>query len=163
MRIERSLTDLRGDRPSGTLWCGPTAVARVTGKTYQAAELAIRVAGEGRGKRYPAQLKTTYWPDIMTAMGVLVTTAEAQTAKTMRGVPTVTQWRRHAAPGLWGVRVTGHFALIEVGPPGSYYARVYDNVQQGTPVAPKSGPGAIFGVNAKLTHAVRLGDALQAP
>jgi hypothetical protein len=103
-------------------WCGPSAVALITGRPYPAAEQAIRAAGStrqtGRAYRPGRRLTTTYWPDLLLA-----------TARALPSVPggayggdpvapqlftpqTLAAFARIATPGLWLLRVTGHFLVL---------------------------------------------------
>jgi hypothetical protein len=118
-------------------WCGPAAIA------------LRQVAPE----RYAAQpdIMTAYWRDVMAALRVAGLSAEQlPVEKSGNRGPTLLGLARHAGlqPGLYLVRVTGHFLLLALH--GFGLAQVHDNRLSGAVLSVRS-----HGL-CRVTHLARL-------
>jgi hypothetical protein len=165
MTLPRSIRDagtLRAEA-GATPWCGPSAVALVTGLTYPEAERRIRAASvtpsRPRGRYKPGRrLTITYWPDLVLAAARALSGSadplrDVQVFQARRGrltYPTLTGFareQRQAGPGWFLVRVTGHFIVLHVRARGE--ALVFDNAATGKPVS-------ACGARKRVTHAARV-------
>ncbi|MDB5370950.1 MAG: hypothetical protein JWP20_2508 [Roseomonas sp.] len=162
------LTLERGGQPG---WCGPAAIALATGCGYaRACELLRHVAPD----RYAGQrdIVTAYWRDVVAAVRLgglpaeplpvrpkatprrlaaqaLVSLAPVPRPPTPRG-PTLLALARRGGlePGLYLVRVTGHFLLLTLH--GFGLAQVHDNRLCGAALSAHSHG------RCRVTHLARL-------
>jgi hypothetical protein len=154
------------DEARGHPWCGPSAVAMMTGRTYGEVEEDLRRVMSIRATPYEkrrkalqqARLSTTWWHDLLTTARDLGAPTEPAfssgnpdgrlprvlASATLAGLVT-----RHLAPGWYLVRVTNHFVLLRVA--GLRQAWLYDNVSTAVP----SGTRA-FGGRKRVSHVVRI-------
>jgi hypothetical protein len=153
------------DEARGHPWCGPSAVAMMTGRTYGEVEedlrrvMSIRATPcEKRRKALQqARLSTTWWDDLRTTARDLGAPTEPAFSS---GQPDgrLPDYLRRATlagivqrlePGWYLVRVTNHFVLLRVA--GQRQAWLYDNVSTAVP----SGTRAFQG-RKRVSHVVRI-------
>ncbi len=136
------------ERGGQTGWCGPAAIALAAGCGYaEACDLLHRVAPE----RYAHQpeIVTAYWRDVLAALNLAGQPSLPLPLPEGRG-PTLLSLVRGGGlvPGLYLVRVTGHFLLLTLH--GFGLAQVYDNRLS----------GAVLSVHThgrcRVTHLARL-------
>lgn len=131
----------------GTLpWCGPAAIALAAHCSYARACALLRQVAP---QRYPSgEIVTAYWRDVVAALGEAGLQATPLPLATPR--PTLIGLaRRHGlAPGLYLVRVTGHFLLLRHH--GFGLAEVHDNKLAGAVLSPRT-----HGL-CRVTHLARL-------
>ncbi|MBO1074948.1 hypothetical protein [Roseomonas marmotae] len=145
------LTRERGGSPG---WCGPAAIALAAGCGYaDACQMLRKVAPE----RYLAQpdIITAYWRDVVAALRLAGLPAEPVPVEKRgaRGPTLLTLARRGGLePGLYLVRVTGHFLLLTLR--GFGRAHVHDNRLSGAVLSTRS-----HGL-CRVTHLARLPGAL---
>lgn len=151
----RSPEDMAGERGGYAPWCGPAAVAHVTGLPYaEACDLLHRLAPERY--RRGAEIVTAWWRDLLAALAAEGVPAEPMPDLPARGGPMLMHYARTLAPGWYLVRVTGHFLLLRV--TGFGLAEVYDNRMAGVVPTGRAGHG-----RRRVTHAVRLPEGPRAP
>jgi hypothetical protein len=126
--ILRSAAAFAGERGGFAPWCGPAAIAHVTGRSYAGAcALLHGVAPD----RYPegAELVTAWWRDLVAALA-----ADAVPLRPMPELPeprpTLCAYARGLGMGWYLLRVTGHFLLLHVRAPG-LPPLVFDNRHDG--------------------------------
>jgi hypothetical protein len=151
---EPLLTDsadrLTRERGGQAGWCGPAAIALAAGCGYaEACDLLRRVAPE----RYMAQpeIVTAYWRDVLESLRRAGQPAEPLPVVKLRDRgPTLLGLVRQGGlePGLYLVRVTGHFLLLALH--GFGLAQVHDNRLSGAVLSVRS-----HGL-CRVTHLARL-------
>jgi hypothetical protein len=141
---------LTRERGGQTGWCGPAAIALAAGCGYaEACSLLRQVAPE----RYLAQpdIVTAYWRDVLEALRRSGLEAEPLPVAKLRGRgPTLLGMARQGGlpPGLYLVRVTGHFLLLTLH--GFGLAQVHDNRLSGAVLSVRSHG------RCRVTHLARL-------
>lgn len=146
---QRGPQALAAERGGALPWCGPAAIALAAGCSYAEACALLRGAAP---QRYPAgEIVTAYWRDVVAALagaGLAATRLPlAEPRPTLIGLA-----RRHGlAPGLYLVRVTGHFLLLRLH--GFGLAEVHDNRLSGAVLSPRA-----HGL-CRVTHLARLAPA----
>jgi hypothetical protein len=147
----RSTADMAGERGGLAPWCGPAAVAHVTGRSYAGACALLRSIAPDR---YPegAELATAWWRDLVAALSADAVPMRMMPELPEKARPTLCAYARGLAPGWYLVRVSGHFLLLQVPPPGGgRQPLVFDNRHDGVP----PGSGRAHG-RRRVTHAVML-------
>jgi hypothetical protein len=148
--IADSADRLTRERGGQAGWCGPAAIALAVGCGYaEACALLRRVAPE----RYLTQpdIITAYWRDVLEALRHVGQPAEPLPVTRLRDRgPTLLGLVRHGElePGLYLVRVTGHFLLLALR--GFGLAQVHDNRLSGAVLSVRS-----HGL-CRVTHLARL-------
>lgn len=123
-----SLSALRAQKGTRTIWCGPTLVARALGISYTEAEQKFREVNPARyGRR--RNIVWTFWHEtvkILTAAKKLVENLdEMGWVNGARGkYTTFRRWVDTAKFGWYAVRVTRHVMIVHVDWRG---AHIYDN------------------------------------
>jgi hypothetical protein len=145
-RGPRSHLDLAAENNGLVPWCGPTAVALATGRTYAEATAMLRATAP---EWYPAEgpIVTAYWRDL------LATLASAGVAHAPHALPekrpTLLRLVRDGlAAGWYLLRVTDHFLLLRS--QGFGFAVLHDNHHTAAPLTARSHG------RRKVTHATRL-------
>ncbi|WP_149538168.1 hypothetical protein [Siccirubricoccus phaeus] len=104
-------------------WCGPAAIALVTGRPYAEACAALRAVAPDW---YPASgpVVTAYWRDLLAVLAAYGVPHQRPPLPERR-VSLLKLVRGGLAPGWYLVRVTDHFLLLQVH--GFGLASVHDN------------------------------------
>ncbi|RKK01439.1 hypothetical protein EBE87_00410 [Pseudoroseomonas wenyumeiae] len=148
--IADSADRLTRERGGQAGWCGPAAIALAAGCGYaEACALLRRVAPE----RYAGQpdIVTAYWRDVLEALRQLgLPGVPLPVDKDEGRGPTLLGLVRRSGlePGLYLVRVTGHFLLLALH--GFGLAQVHDNRLSGAVLSVRS-----HGL-CRVTHLARL-------
>ena len=147
---ENSAARLTLERGGHTGWCGPAAIALAAGCGYaEACALLHRVAPE----RYVHQpeIVTAYWRDVRAALQLAGQPSLPLPLDTPGGRgPTLLSLARNGGlvPGLYLVRVTGHFLLLTLH--GFGLAQVHDNRLSGAVLSVRTHG------RCRVTHLARL-------
>ena len=151
--IARTHLDLRAENGGHAPWCGPAAIALVTGLAYaEACRLLHAVCPE----RYPEPdgVVAAWWRDLVEALrrhGLAGAPLEIEAGRPcLLGLA-----GRRLEPGWYLVRVTDHFLLLHLRQRGRGrrgLAVVHDNTHTAVPLSPR-----VFGLR-RVTHALRLAD-----
>lgn len=142
----RGHLDLAAENDGLVPWCGPTALALATGRSYAEATAMLRATAPDW---YPAEgpIVTAYWRDLLatlTAAGVSHAPHDLSEKR-----PTLLRLVRDGlAAGWYLVRVTDHFLLLRS--QGFGFARLHDNHHTGAPLSARNHG------RRKVTHAARL-------
>lgn len=141
------LAQERGGLPG---WCGPVAIALAAGCGYaEACGLLRRAAPE----RYDGQadIVTAYWRDVLSALDLAGQPSLPLPLPSNGGrAPTLLALARDGGlvPGLYLVRVTGHFLLLSLH--GFGLAQVHDNHLSGAVLSARTHG------RCRVTHLARL-------
>lgn len=142
----RGHLDLFAENDGAVPWCGPTAVAIATGRSYADATAMLRAAAPGW---YAAEgpIVTAYWRDLLSTLAAAGVAHAPHDLPAKR--PTLLQFVRGGlAAGWYLVRVTDHFLLLRS--QGFGFARLHDNHHTDAPLTARSHG------RRKVTHAARL-------
>lgn len=142
----RGHLDLAAENNGSVPWCGPTALALATGRSYAGAtELLRSVAPDW----YPAEgpIVTAYWRDLLSALAAAGVPHAPHDLSEKR--PNLLRLVREGlAAGWYLLRVTDHFLLLRS--QGFGFAVLHDNHHTGAPISARSHG------RRKVTHAARL-------
>lgn len=149
----RGAEALAAERGGQLPWCGPSVIALASGCSYATACRLLRSVSP---PRYPAtgEIVTAYWRDVVAALGdaglrcAVMPETQAGPRPTLLGLAR----RGGLAPGLYLVRVTGHFLLLRLH--GFGLAQVHDNRLSGAVLSRQT-----HGL-CRVTHLARLSQAL---
>ena len=143
----RGAEALAAERGGPRGWCGPAAVALAGGCSYGAACTLLRQVAPHRYAP-DGEIVTAYWRDVVDALFQLGVRAEQLPLD--RPAPTLLGLARRGGlpPGLYLVRVTGHFLLLRLH--GFGLAEVHDNRLSGAPLTARSHG------RCRVTHLARL-------
>lgn len=111
----------------GRLWCGPTLVAMAADVSYGSAVAMIRAVDPEHSMNRAEPMRTTVWGHLVAALrgaGMFVGEDLLPLRRPTAGWPTLSTLARSVEPGLYMVRVTNHFLLMQVTPDG---ATILDN------------------------------------
>jgi hypothetical protein len=146
----RGAEALAAERGGPLGWCGPAAVALGGGTSYAMACALLRAVAP---QRYApeGEIVTAYWRDVVQALAELGVAAERLPLAVPR--PTLLGLARRGGlpPGLYLVRVTGHFLLLRL--QGFGLAEVHDNRLSGAVLSARTHG------RCRVTHAARLAEA----
>ncbi|WP_159994739.1 hypothetical protein [Roseomonas sp. 18066] len=146
----RGAEALAAERGGSLAWCGPAAVALAGGTSYAMACALLRGVAP---QRYAPEgdIVTAYWRDVVQALAELGVGAERLPLVAPR--PTLLGLVRRGGlpPGLYLVRVTGHFLLLRLH--GFGLAEVHDNRLSGAMLTARSHG------RCRVTHLARLAEA----
>ncbi|ONG53387.1 hypothetical protein BKE38_12300 [Pseudoroseomonas deserti] len=146
----RSAEALAAERGGNLGWCGPAAVALAGGTSYAMACALLRAVAP---QRYApeGEIVTAYWRDVVQALAELGVVAERLPLTAPR--PTLLGLARRSglAPGLYLVRVTGHFLLLRL--QGFGLAEVNDNRLSNAVLTARTHG------RCRVTHVARLAEA----
>lgn len=153
----RGAEALAAERGGHLPWCGPAAVALASGCSYARACDLLRAASPAH---YPAtgEIVTAYWRDVVAALGMagVRCTPLPLSDLPFAGRPTLLGLARRGGlePGLYLVRVTGHFLLLRLH--GFGLAQLHDNRLSGAVLTARTHG------RCRVSHVARLGRALPA-
>ena len=136
------LDENQGETP----WCGPSALALATGRSYAEAGAMLRSTAPAW---YPVEgpIVTAYWRDLLGALAV-DGIAHAAVALPEQRQSLIRFARDGLAPGWYLVRITDHFLLLRSH--GFGLATVHDNRHTGVLASARTHG------RRHVTHAVRL-------
>lgn len=156
----RGAEALAAERGGHAPWCGPAAIALASGCSYAMACALLRAAAP---PHYPAtgEIVTAYWRDVVAALGAAGVRCTPRPigetlGEAVAGRPTLLGLARRGGlePGLYLVRVTGHFLLLRLHRFG--LAQVHDNRHSGAVLTARTHG------RCRVTHLARL-DRATAP
>lgn len=145
-RGPRSHLDLAAENHGLVPWCGPTALALATGRSYAEATAMLRASAP---EWYPAEgpIVTAYWRDLLATLNS-AGVAHAPHALPERRPTLLRLVRDGLAAGWYLLRVTDHFLLLRS--QGFGFAVLHDNHHTAAPLTARSHG------RRKVTHAARL-------
>ncbi|MDT8332523.1 hypothetical protein RQ831_15790 [Roseomonas gilardii] len=126
----RTCGQLAAENAGSEVWCGPTAVALLTGQPYPRAVEAIRAADPADRLNRAKVMRASNWHHLLAALtaGGVEHEARRVSPRLVRGRwawPTLASYARTLEPGWFLLRVTGHFLLLHVAPDRT--ATIHDN------------------------------------
>lgn len=151
----RGAEALAAERGGYLPWCGPAAIALASGCSYAEACNLLRAASP---PHYPAtgEIITAYWRDVVAALDMAGVRCSPLSLSgfPLPERPTLLGLARRGGlePGLYLVRVTGHFLLLRLH--GFGLAQVHDNRLSSAVLSTRT-----HGL-CRVTHVARLRQAL---
>jgi hypothetical protein len=108
----RSLPSFK--KQTGTLWCGPYAIATVMGISYEDADALVREVRRRNGWKGEGRKTVGMYQHGMSAALDAVWVDQYRPPHTRKGRrPTFAAWQRSRKPGLYVLNVTGHFIVCD--------------------------------------------------